>query len=419
MENTLESFIEPVVDASAVAEGPRECGEAATAAGLMLPVTHQAQISNPADWKFLACGIDGLDLGIDVRWGDDWNLVASRLEQAKIRASGTQGILGDDGEHVILPAGRPNYRWHLQWPLFHLWLASNADPIGKIPNAYCSLSSETLWKNGIVQSVSAVEGIINRLGGEVIGVKPSRCDLAVDFQIRGGLSLPFLMAARVPRDMKTEQHSTGDDLETFYQGAKDAPTRIRIYNKGVEIIANGGTKLWFQDIWKVDSVHDVWRVEFQLRRQALRHDWGVHTLDDLKERIGTIWDYLTGHWFTLRLLDNDNVTRRSTHPLWDAVRACAPLFGEMTDLKRNVSHGVADPAWYVSHCAGCLLGFAVRERLATLPLAIERLVEGMKIYWRKHDFAVQYTIRSIQAGLAGTSGALEAKDGGLEKEFGA
>ncbi|MBU5639103.1 replication initiation factor domain-containing protein, partial [Geomonas sp. Red69] len=68
-------------------------------------------------------------------------------------------------------------------------------------------------------------------------------------------------------------------LETCYFGSPAAPIRIRIYNKGKEVLKKG-EKLWFADMWGTDDLEDIWRVEFQLRRAALKQ-FKVNDFSDL------------------------------------------------------------------------------------------------------------------------------------------
>ena len=42
----------------------------------------------------------------------------------------------------------------------------------------------------------------------------------------------------------------------------------------------------------------------------------IHSLDELLDRLGGIWKYLTDSWVSLKHNDDLNVTRRTVHPFW-------------------------------------------------------------------------------------------------------
>ena len=362
-----------------------------------LSVTRHAPFTNLESWNLLLCGIDTLDIGLEVVWTADWPTTSAELELLKQKAAGTPGLLSSDQRYLILPSGKPpNYRWHLQWPEFHLFVAKGAEPQGPSPNVYASISSETLWHKGLHAAVELVCAEVIQLGGQVRNIKPSRCDLAVDFQIPGGLSLEFLRTLRTPHHPQHSHIMRGDVLETFYHGAKQSPIQLRIYDKAAEIAA-GGIKYWFYDLWKVLLSVDVWRVEFQLRRETLKQ-FGINQIDDLTHHLGGLWRYLTDDWFSLRLPDDTNVSRRTIHPWWQTVQACAEQFGPACHLTRDNTSQLASVDWYVSHCSGCLAGYAARLKLADFESAAAALTEDMRDYWQRKDFAEQLAIKSILLG---------------------
>jgi hypothetical protein len=289
-------------------------------------VTRHAQNPPVEKFTFLLCGVDTLDLGLYVTWETNWKKNLETLDAKKEQAQGTKGLLDatDIGrEFLHLPSGKPpNYRYHLQFPEYHIYLAISEN-FGTSPNVYLSISSETIWHVGLITILNLIECDLSHFGGKLHRVQPSRCDLCVDFRIDGPLTLPFLDALRVSRSRKTWAILDGDNLETYYCGSPDSPVQLRIYNKGKEILKSN--KQWFLPLWKTDDPEGVWRVEFQLRRPFLKQ-YRINTLDDLVEKIAAMWEYLTEEWFSLRLPDNDKAERRTIHPWWQAVLECRYLF---------------------------------------------------------------------------------------------
>src|SRR4051812_29772357 len=108
----------------------------------------------------------------------------------------------------------------------------------------------------------------------------------------------------------------------------------------------GGEKLWFLDIWKRETCTDVWRVEFQLRRELLKQ-FNVDTIDELVTQSGGMWRYLTDEWLSFRVHDNNNATRRTPHLWWSTVQEIGSDFGSQIQIKREYSKGGRAPVeWY-------------------------------------------------------------------------
>ncbi len=385
------------VQPGSVTEGPASAGGTVTDPGMASLLTGHAQISGPDKWEVMAAGIDTLDFGVDVRWGALWEHQKRDFDYLKQAAANTEGIPSHDNRYLVRPKGATRYRWHLEWPDFHMFLSPPPEPNGHHSNARVSLSARVIWLNGAGTAVGSALAAIESLGGSVLGIKLQRCDLAVDFRIPGGLSLDFLRHHRVPIDLMVHNYEKGDDLQTFYAGVEGGPTQLRIYDKGLEMSKRPG-KEWFLDIWQTESPEDIWRVEFELRRERLR-EWGVNTLAELKNVAGAGWGYLTQQWFSLRLHDNANTTRRTVHPWWDAVNRCSARFGSSGSLPKIAKRRSVDTSNLVSRCASALASFAVRERIPSIDDAIEELNARMREYWSLKDFDHEYVVRSVKEGF--------------------
>jgi hypothetical protein len=93
--------------------------------------------------------------------------------------------------------------------------------------------------------------------------------------------------------------------------------RARIYNKTLEARKVG--KEWQFELWDKDGNLEVWRVEFQLRREALK-SFGIENLDDFLNASQSIWDYCTNQWLSMRS-GGKNPSRRKVIPFWRQVQA--------------------------------------------------------------------------------------------------
>lgn len=375
-------------------------GTAADCSGMALSVTRHAQNPLSHGYELLACDIDSLDLGLYIRWNDRFNDFLAMLDQKKQDAMKTKGVLDQNphgGQFVHLPSGKPpNYRYHLQFPEYHLYLGISQTPQGS-PNAYLSINSEAIWRLGLPLVLETLEIDLSHFGGTIERMQPSRVDMCADFRIPGGLSLPFLESHRVSRAKETTFHLKNDILETYYVASPSAPVRLRIYDKGKEIQAKG-TKFWFTDIWKTDDVTDVWRVEFQMRRPFLRQ-FEINTLEELWDKIGGVWVYLTQEWVSLRLQDNDRTARRSVLPWWENVQKAGNVFNAPVGMRRYGQDDMLAPVeWYVSHVAGCLASVAARLKIDDCAEAVRVFGENLKGHWRQKDFKGEVAKRAIRLG---------------------
>lgn len=378
-----------------------EAPAAAEAGSMALSITCHAPFSNLVGWKCLLSGIDTLYLGIYVEWSKLWPVQVEELEAAKLEAAGTEGLPVNDGRFLVLPGGKPpNYRFHLQFPSFHLYLSHRQEPHRNTPNVYACIGSKSLWLNGVEGAVNLVLHEIEVLAGNVLKIKPSRCDLAADFVIPEDLTLDLLLSHRVPSHLDVQSHIGRGRLETFYQGARKSPIQLRIYDKGLEV-TKGGTKLWFLDLWKLETADHVWRIEFQLRRAVLKA-FKANSVAELVNNLGSIWRYLTEDWFSLRLPDDPNASRRTVHPGWLSVQMIDRRFGEPRKIDRDYEEFPADVQWYIAHISGCLAGYAARRRIEDVEKATDFVAKDILRYWSSRDFVQQYKVKSIKLGYSGT-----------------
>jgi len=193
-------------------------------------------------------------------------------------------------------------------------------------------------------------------------------------------------------------------VETYYVADKDSPIQLRIYNKGMEIKQNGGLKLWFLDLWQRETIEDIWRIEFQLRRPALKRS-RINSLEDLKEEKAGLWSDLTSKWFSLRLPDNEKAERRTIHPFWSAVQECFQQNAPDNEIKRVYDSGkVASPEWHLSHIDGCLSSFAAHLGITNREDAIRELQNRLTRRNNDKDFETACIKKAIQRGTLSNGG---------------
>ncbi len=140
-------------------------------------------------------------------------------------------------------------------------------------------------------------------------------------------------------------------------------------------------------------------MEFQIRRPILKQ-FKIDSLTDLVERSGGLWRYLTDEWFSVRMQDDTNTTRRSEHGWWLAVQEAGQDFGQQLQITRNYAKGgKAQADWYVSHAGGCLLGYAARQGISNIESASGELSKQIGRYWAGRDFTSRYKKERIKLGF--------------------
>ncbi len=337
-------------------------------------------------------------MSLYVDWGPNWADLFEELEKGKLAAQGTGAATFRGGETIILSTGgKKFYSWHLQRTEFHLFLTRSPEPSSKTPNVSVSFSARTLWEIGPFAAFQMIVDWINQLGGSVHKSHISRLEVAADFVVVGEISHEFIKQHLVTRCEHKTFYEAGDVTETVYVGAPGAIQMLRIYDKTREL-AKSPTKTWLREIWGDIGLETVYRVEFQLRREALRA-YGINALEDL-DKVAGLWICLTRNWVSIRNLDNDNTTRRSTHPFWEKVQAAGKKFGSMQDVMRrkfvslpDLQRNLAGAMGYVKTYAGLmsLEGTFKEVVLSFVKTAMERGLD--------QSFQEEVRVRRIKLGV--------------------
>jgi hypothetical protein len=350
--------------------------------------------------------MDKLHVGLHVEWGQAWRGLESILAVGKIHAINTDGIhgtLGAAGPCLMYASGlRKMYRFHVKHPVGDLYFAATPSPT-TYPNVMCWVDNRMLWRMNGGGAAGAVAQVIESLGGRVMNVVPSRVDLCADFYIPTGLTFEYLQSRQVGK-RKIRPEITGGRLESYGIGAAGACITGKIYDKLLEL-AKHTEKNWQRELWplrtRCTSTGRIWRVEFQLLRPAL-NDLGINSVDDIMARGGALWAYLTTKWVTFRVPDNNRSTRRTEDLGWRAVQAAAERFGPaMTITRRIRGMGVPSSAQYIKLIAGCLPGYAARNRCPDLATALAQLNREMTQHFRHADFAAKYNAKLAALGVVG------------------
>ncbi len=187
--------------------GKESCHARNSDEGMAEFVTRHTLITDIDKIEYLTCGIDTLDVGFFVFWGENWEELKKQLDERKSSAQGTDGNLIEIPgvrPHVFYANAKPpNYRYHVRFPDYHCFV-SIAQSASQSPNIYVSFTSEAIhFEYSENELIERVVQDIESLGGMVIDHKISRCDLYADFRIPGGLNLDFLNYYKVGKSKHT------------------------------------------------------------------------------------------------------------------------------------------------------------------------------------------------------------------------
>ena len=177
------------------------------------------------------------------------------------------------------------------------------------PNFFVKFRSIALWHHG---ALALHNRFLNWAAS--IGMIPSkseklsRVDYAFDYYLP---EIDFNEDSFISSATKDNQHRKNGKLQTLKFGTDNVV--LRIYNKTDEI-NEVSHKTWLFELWGID--HDVWRIEWQVRKEMLR-SLGIQSFNDLSEREGDLLRVLFKDHTTLRTKSLDsNRSRWALHPLW-------------------------------------------------------------------------------------------------------
>lgn len=280
--------------------------------------------SNPEDGpsvRILRFAVDSLYLSYP---GELHPGMARRLDALKTlaqsdnptEAAKAQLVIGD---HIFMVSdrGRTGFPYKLIDNWFTVELSSSASKSGARPFAYVQISSELITRRGPVEAQAALRAVVEALG--IISVPDanvSRVDPCVDFTTTYPLA-SFMEDDWISRVRHGERHIDSSNFSGWSFG-KGGDVVARLYDKTLEMRKKNPREYlkdeWAQVGWQPDQ--QVWRLEFQYRRNALL-ELGAASFTVMLQQLGGLWAYGMESW--LRLTDPTgpgDKHSRPIHPLW-------------------------------------------------------------------------------------------------------
>lgn len=336
------------------------------------------------DTEFDLGGEDTVRIGLLVDWGDDWQALQYRLDQAKTAAQAENRavlLLSGGYRYLVEPVGvslasgaGPFMRWLIRDGGMAISIAKTAAPKGALPNVWVDLGSLALIEWGGFQDDglwSDIRQRIRALGGTIQRAILSRVDPCLDLV---GVAVStftqlfrdrdYISRARKGREFEASVYRDGRHDTGFTLGASGI--RIRVYDKIAECkkdplkFAALQTFRWCDADGKPRLPEAATRVEFQVRREELK-TLGVDTVDDWFEKRASVVRYLCEKWVRFTLPHDERHTNRAVvHPLWNRVLESFVNWaaGEAVEIERSFVKNI-DPKPLLEQAIGCLTTAAV------------------------------------------------------------
>jgi len=317
----------------------------------------------------LSAGVDSLYLSFAGRLEP---ALLERLEELKreARSSGQPvPISFEDGRPtVVLPYGWGFYAYSVHCSDFDFHLSGSEN----VPPVYIRLSTLFLHSAGCeAAAAAAVAFVRDSLMQPLKPAVVSRIDVYADFQGWQPVIEDFnrLVTRSVTNQAYFEPlqvNQAGQRLSGFRFGKGSVVGRL--YDKGLEIQRSG--KDWVRDVWgaSYDAERPVWRLEFQLRREAIG-DFNVHGLNEVLACRQDFWSYGL-RWLSLRDRTEDQQRDRwPVAPVWrqlSQVSLGSPVAGVLRRRVREHQEKVL-----VRGLAGYLTSLAALYGVRDLDRAVE------------------------------------------------
>jgi hypothetical protein len=313
---TAESEVSPARSGGSRPHG-NELGEveADTTPSNTVSNKYREEIFKPLRW-----GIDSLYLSFS---GELFGEQESKLQKLKQLAQ--SNLVGDQAQAQIelnghffevKDKGSGVFPFTLEDNCFRIQLSKASAK--SMPMAYVKISSEYITHKKPEETIDDLRGVLNLLGNISYMPKVSRIDLFVDFASSFNME-SWDRHAWVTRASSINQYSVAGEFSGWTVGLGGVMA-ARLYNKRLEIMASGKAylvPLWTTAGWNPEDDGDVWRLEFQFKRDILSQ-FDIQALSSTMSHLNGLWSYATTEWLKLTISTegDQNRSRWPIHPLW-------------------------------------------------------------------------------------------------------
>lgn len=274
--------------------------------------------------RVLRLGIDSLYLSYygEINPHQDFELSGKKLSAQSRYAKERALAQWEVGDHIFEVSGagqrvegQGGFSYVLTDNAFRIALSSASSRA--LPMAYVRISSEFLAHVGPEAAVEELTEILGAFGESDRFPVVSRVDLYADFQADLDME-GHPRHAWVTRAGSINTYSVRGQFSGYTVG-QGGPISCRLYDKSLEILSS--KKAFFLELWQrggMEPERHVWRLEFQVTRQALQQ-LGIRSFEGLIREQGGVWGYATQSWLRLAVPQSadSNRARWPTHPLWE------------------------------------------------------------------------------------------------------
>lgn len=268
----------------------------------------------------------------------------------------------------LSPFGWQKYTYSLD----HSWGRLGIRKAGRLPEVRVQARAEAIHGVSAASVAEWFDQIVTAAMGPVKW-SVSRIDLFVDVQ---GLDLtPDLGRRFVARSKQLVTYTDGESCTGFQCGNRKSKAFFgRLYDKTADMTRNGSD--WMKDSWgdRYDSTRPVQRLEFELKRDAIRQ-FQVSAPAEVLAAVPDMWRYCTHDWLRLCVPTGDEThSRWPLDPRWHAIQHARLRQAELGLARIKARKGAVDLERLIPFLVGYLVSFAalvgttgVKDTLAALP----------------------------------------------------
>ena len=274
---------------------------------------------------------------------------------------------------VLQPHAFGKYRYCLDHPFLRLGITDKSG----IPALRIQPRAEFLHGAGVRAMVDSISDLLESECG-VVKLQVSRIDLFADVQgwpLTGNERESFLCRASNFGTFEEQGSLTG----LLFGKRSTGTVEARIYDK-TEEIKTSGAQYW-KDIWsdRYDPAQPVFRVEFEVGRDALRQ-FKLSDPHEVLDATGALWTYCTT-WLSYRVPTNDATKSRwPVSPYWEEI--CRATIAENSYGIDRTYKGKQDGQMHKTFPA--LVGYLARFGALSDSYSEEEMLENLKIFLTRY-----------------------------------
>lgn len=326
-ENGTPALPQPLIETAEADEltgQPRGSSRAGQVGGKVeLDTTPSNTVSNkyiPEFFKPLRWGIDSLYLSFpgELFSSQETKIVElKKLAQADhIKDQAFAQLELSDHLFEVKDKGAKFFPYILEDNCFRIQLSKASSKA--MPMAYVKIASEYLTHKPVLDIVDDLRSVLSLLGNTSFTPNVSRLDLFVDFTSSYSME-SWDRHAWVTRAKTVNQYAVSGEFSGWTIGMGSESMMGRLYNKLLEIAASNKAylvPLWQEAGWVPEQDGNVWRLEFEFKRDILSQ-FDIQPLHAALSNLNGLWSYAATEWLKLTLPGEDkNRSRWSVHPLW-------------------------------------------------------------------------------------------------------